>query len=88
MDEKQSIEETVSHPGHYACGDIECKDAMRAMMMQGGELSPMAHYWRGCVFKYVWRFPLKHNGLVDLLKARQCLDFLIAELYPNYEAGE
>lgn len=66
----------VEHPRHYmGHTGIECMDAMRSMM--GREA--MASYWRGCVFKYLWRAPDK-NGLEDLKKARQCLDYLIAEV--------
>ena len=78
----------VSHPSHYTGGEIECKDAMRAAFGKGycyGKLSdaknipPICFYWWGCVFKYIWRWKNK-NGIEDLCKARQCIDFLIEEL--------
>ena len=47
--------------------------------MSGSGLSPMASYWRGCAFKYLWRFERK-NGVEDLRKCRQCIDFLIEEV--------
>lgn len=74
--------DAVSHPAHYTSGGIEAKDALKAAM-SGSELSPMASYWRGCAFKYLWRFERK-NGAEDLHKCRQCIDFLIEEM----EVGE
>lgn len=70
--------DAVSHPSHYTSGGIEAKDALRAAM-DGSGLSPMASYWRGCAFKYLWRFERK-NGVEDLRKCRQCIDFLIEEV--------
>ena len=67
----------VSHPAHYG-GSIECKDAMAARF-EGSDLTPMACYWTGCAFKYLWRFDRK-NGVQDLRKAKQCIDFLIEEV--------
>ena len=77
-------EDTVEHPNHYAGdGEIECMDAMRSMM--SGEqyaLPPIAAYWWGCIFKYLWRWRRK-NGVEDLKKARQCMDYLLAEIEPK-----
>lgn len=70
--------DAVAHPSHYTSGGIEAKDALKAAM-SGSELSPMASYWRGCPFKYLWRFERK-NGIEDLRKCRQCIDFLIEEV--------
>lgn len=70
--------DAVSHPSHYTSGGIEAKDALKAAM-DGSGLSPMASYWRGCAFKYLWRFERK-NGVEDLRKCRQCIDFLIEEV--------
>ena len=47
--------DNVTHPAHYTSGGIEAKDALRAAM-DGSELSPMAFYWWGCAFKYLWRW--------------------------------
>lgn len=80
----------VSHPSHYTSGGIECKDAMAAMMgtsycvqpcANGGtaqNLAPIAFYWWACAFKYLWRWSRK-NGVQDLRKCKQCIDFLIDE---------
>lgn len=80
----------VSHPSHYTRGGIECKDAMAAMMgtsyclqpsVNNGKaknLPPIAFYWWACAFKYLWRWTRK-NGVQDLEKCKQCIDFLIDE---------
>lgn len=70
--------DAVSHPAHYTSGGIEAKDALKAAM-NGSKLSPMASYWWGCAFKYLWRFERK-NGVEDLRKCRQCIEFLIEEV--------
>lgn len=73
--------DSVEHPGHYAGdGQIECMDAMRSMM-SGDQfaLPAFAAYWWGCIFKYLWRWRRK-NGVEDLKKARQCIDYLIDEI--------
>ena len=70
--------DAVASPAHYTSGGIEAKDALRAAM-DGSELSPMAFYWWGCAFKYMWRWSRK-NGVEDLRKCRQCIDFLIEEV--------
>lgn len=67
--------DAVAHPRHYmGHTGIECKEAMRSMMGTAGA----AYYWEGCVFTYLWRWREK-NGVEDLKKARQSLDYLIAE---------
>lgn len=73
--------DSVEHPEHYAGdGQIECKDAMRSMMSGDTFALPaMAAYWWGCIFKYLWRWRRK-NGVEDLKKARQCIDYLIEEI--------
>ncbi len=71
-------DDAVASPAHYTSGGIEAKDALKAAM-SGSELSPMAFYWWGCAFKYLWRWPRK-NGVEDLRKCRQCIDFLIEEV--------
>ena len=70
--------DAVSHPAHYTSGGIEANDALKAAM-SGSELSPMASYWWGCAFKYLWRWSRK-NGTEGLRKCRQCIDFLIEEV--------
>lgn len=62
--------DNVSHPAHYTGGGIEAKDALKAVMGCAQEcfidvidgkpfyktLTPMAFYWWGCAFKYLWRW--------------------------------
>ena len=71
------MSDPVSSPDHYA-GSIECKDAMKAMAWGVG-LTAMAYYWWLSAFKYLWRWPRK-NGIEDLKKCKQCIDFLIEEV--------
>ena len=90
----EAAKDAVSHPSHYTSGGIECKDAMAAMMGTGYclqpcandgkavNLAPIALYWWGCAFKYLWRWARK-NGVQDLKKCKQCIDFLIEEIEPK-----
>lgn len=71
-------DDAVASPAHYTSGGIEAKDALKAAM-DGSRLSPMAFYWWGCAFKYLWRW-VRKNGVEDLRKCRQCIDFLIEEV--------
>lgn len=79
----------VSAPRHYqGDGMVECMDAMRSMMTDvnccklgdsnflAREMPPIGFYWWGCAFKYLWRWIWK-NGVQDLKKCRQCIDYLI-----------
>ena len=68
----------ISAPIHYAGDGLECMDAMRSMMTYA-KVEPMQAYWWGCATKYLWRWPHK-NGIQDLMKCRQCLDYLIREV--------
>lgn len=85
--------DNVKQPAHYGTGEIECKDALKAMFDCGGHekhveirkgflksLSPTAYFWWGCAFKYLWRWASK-NGVEDLRKCVQCVQFLIEEVY-------
>lgn len=78
----EAAKDAVSHPSHYTSGGIECKDAMAAMMGTGYCLQPCANYWWGCAFKYLWRW-VRKNGVQDLKKCKQCIDFLIEEIEPK-----
>ena len=70
----------VSNPVHYAGdGEVQCKRALESMMTPAPSwMSHIASYWWGCAFKYLWRWPNK-NKIKDLLKARQCIDYLIIQ---------
>lgn len=77
--ESGAIPDNVTAPIHYqGDGNIEAMDAMRSMT-SNAELPAIQAYWWGCAFKYLWRWPHK-NGIEDLRKCRQCLDYLIAEV--------
>lgn len=72
------MSDNVSSPIHYqGDGKTECMKAMRSMVSKA-KLSAMQFYWWGCAFKYLWRWPHK-NGIEDLNKCRQCIDYLIEE---------
>ena len=82
-----SCDEEVNHPPHYASGEIECIDAMKAMADQFSSTNSMkidltAHqcYQWQVIFKYIWRFPFKQNPLADLKKAEFYLKKLIKDL--------
>lgn len=91
------MSDSVSAPRHYrGDGMIECMDAMRSMMSdvfcvcpQAGDaeaihIPTIGLYWWGCAFKYLWRWVWK-NGVQDLMKCRQCIDYLIDTMEVNYE---
>ena len=61
------------NPKHYKRHDIECIDAIKAALVEG-----FPDYLRGNVLKYLWRYK-ERNGVEDLRKARQYLDWLVEE---------
>ena len=58
------VEDVVNKPKHYNQGDIECIDAIEAMLTH----EEFVGYLRGNSLKYRWRFRYK-NGIEDLRKA-------------------
>lgn len=64
----------VNNPVHYASGDIECIDAIKAQMTA----DQFAGYLRGNVVKYLWRYEHK-GGAESLEKAEWYLKRLIQE---------
>ena len=54
----------VNNPDHYNQGEIECIDAIEAMLSKREFIG----YLRGNSLKYRWRFPYK-DGVQDLDKA-------------------
>lgn len=83
------MSDPVYTPVHYlGDGKIHCKHAMASMMSGdpvfncGGNepFIPMVviGYWSQA-FEYLWRWNLK-NGIEDLEKCRQMLNFMIEEL--------
>lgn len=72
------MRDNVTSPVHYrGDGEIEAMDALRSMTTDA-PVAGIANYWWGNAFKYLWRWPRK-NGIEDLKKCRQCLDYLIEE---------
>ena len=61
---EEEMKDLVNHPPHYNKGDIECIDAIEAMLTQ----EEFVGYLRGNSLKYRWRFRYK-NGIQDLEKA-------------------
>lgn len=50
------MSDNVNHPDHYATGDVECIDAIKAVL--GPELF-LGYLW-GNAIKYLWRWPRKN----------------------------
>jgi len=63
--------EQVKHPDHYAQGDIECIDAIRAA------LTPEEYrgFCKGNALKYIWRERYKGRN-ISLEKAEVYLDYI------------
>ena len=70
--------DVINSPKHYASGDIECIEAIRASMSQVAYKG----YLKGNIQKYVWRYEQK-GKLDDLHKAEVYLGWLIAEETPK-----
>lgn len=75
------VENKIHHPKHYTQGGIECIDAIRAAVT---DKTGFAAVCTANVIKYVWRYQMK-NGVEDLYKSRQYLDWLITEEEKNKE---
>jgi len=65
--------DSVEKPAHYASGDIECIDAIKAQMTP----EEFQGYLKGNVSKYMWRWRDK-GGVESLRKARWYLERLIS----------
>ena len=79
-EDAKAATDAVEHPAHYAGTGIECMDAMASMMgAVASDVPPIAAYWWGNAFKYLWRWR-KKNGREDLEKARQCIAYLLDEI--------
>ena len=74
--EPENNPDMVSHPKHYAQGDIECIDALKAATVgkRGIEAVCVAN-----VIKYLWRYEEK-NGIEDVRKAKWYIERLLKEL--------
>lgn len=69
------IKDNVNHPSHYAKGEIECIDAMKASMTKEAFKGALKFN----VMKYLWRYESKQNPKEDLQKAQWYLSKLIEE---------
>lgn len=67
--------DAVSKPGHYTKGEIESIEYIKDTLGDGFEF-----YLEGNVKKYMHRWRYKNSETDDLRKARQYLDWLIAEI--------
>lgn len=65
--------DNVKHPNHYTYCGIECIAAIEAVC---SSLIGFEGYCAGNIIKYIWRHKFK-NGIEDLKKAREYIDFLI-----------
>ena len=72
-----AADDLVNHPAHYASGDIQCIDAIRASMSK----LEYEGFLKGNLIKYTWRYR-KKGGLQDLQKANWYLDRLIKSNEP------
>lgn len=68
--------DNVNNPSHYASGDIECIDAIKASMTNEAFLG----YLKGNIQKYVWRYEKKINPVEDLKKARWYMERMVSEM--------
>lgn len=75
-EEVPSCADPVNQPQHYASGEIECIDAIRASMTK----EAFCGYLKGCAQKYFWRYEKKINPVEDIKKARWYSERLIKEL--------
>lgn len=67
--------DNVNSPAHYTQGNIECIDALTAMISGYGDVNDAALSWQ--IVKYIWRHPLKGKPIEDLKKAEFYLKRLI-----------
>ena len=72
----EAAHDAVNSPSHYASGEIECIDAIKASMTAWA----FHGYLKGNVQKYMWRYEKKVNPVEDLKKAQWYLAKLIEEL--------
>lgn len=71
-------DDPIAAPIHYrGDGKIQAMDAMRSMVSIADTSAIQSFWWCGA-FKYLWRWHMK-NGIEDLEKCKQCIDYLIAE---------
>ena len=72
----EATHDAVNSPSHYASGEIECIDAIKASMTPDAFMG----YLKGNVQKYMWRYEKKVSPAEDLKKAQWYLARLIEEV--------
>ena len=72
---------SVNNPPHYNNGNIECIEAIEAMLTP----DEFVGYLRGNSLKYRWRFRYKKKPIEDLRKARWYEEKLMAFLMENQD---
>ena len=70
--------DVVNKPPHYNTSNIECIDAMAAMVEDADVTAHEAYCWQNSC-KYLWRWNYK-NGIEDLQKAKWYIERLIEEV--------
>lgn len=76
-----SSKDAVNSPAHYNNGNVECIDAIQAMLTP----DEFVGYLRGNSLKYRWRFRYKKKPIEDLRKARWYEERLIKFLMENQD---
>ena len=69
-------DKNIINPEHYTGSNIECIDAIKAMLGHYGFIS----YLQGNLMKYLWRSPAKGNQAQDLRKAEWFINRLNEEI--------
>lgn len=75
------MSDEVKKPAHYTAGEIECVDAIEAMLNGYADIPPRTAFACAQVLRYLWRYPLK-GGVEDLYKAQQWLHRAITGEWP------
>ena len=75
------INTMVEHPPHYNNGNVECIEAIEAMLTPDEFIG----YLRGNSLKYRWRFRYKNKPIEDLRKARWYEERLLQFLMENQD---
>jgi hypothetical protein len=69
----QPAADPVDAPDHYRQGEIECIDAVKAMLGAEG----FAYWLRGNIVAYLWRLPHKGEAVKDAGKTRNLAERLV-----------
>ena len=76
-----SSKDAVNNPAHYNNGNVECIEAIEAMLTP----EEFIGFLRGNSFKYRWRFRYKKKPIEDLHKARWYEERLLKFLMENQD---